>query len=73
MRLWSRSVNESRSPLPAEDPIKREISVLSNKRMVRLCERLVGYDRFVGEHASAAIDRTLPSAAPVCQLLIAPP
>src|SRR5438105_10243069 len=27
------------------------ISVLSSKRMVRLCERLVGYDRFMGEHA----------------------
>src|SRR5438045_2924998 len=27
------------------------ISVLSSKRMVRLCERLVGYDGFVGEHA----------------------
>jgi hypothetical protein len=28
-----------RSPLPEADPIKREISVLSNKRMVRLCVR----------------------------------
>ena len=37
-----------------------------NGAMVR---QVVGYDRLVGEHASAATHRTLPSAAPVCQLL----
>ena len=34
-----------------------------------IVRQVVGYDRFVGEHASAATHRTLPSAAPVCQLL----
>jgi hypothetical protein len=29
----------------------KTISVLWSKRMARLCERLVGYDRLVGEHA----------------------
>jgi hypothetical protein len=38
-----------------------------------IVRQVVGYDRFVVEHASAAIDRTLPSAAPVCQLLQSPP
>ena len=39
------------------------------KKMARLCERLVGYDRFVGEHASAAAHRTLSGVTPICQLL----
>jgi hypothetical protein len=39
-----------------------------NGAMVR---QVVGYDRFVGEHASAATDRTLSGAASVCQLFSA--
>jgi hypothetical protein len=37
--------------------------------MARLYAAVVGYDRLVGEHASAAIDRALPGAAPIRQLL----
>jgi hypothetical protein len=33
------------------------------------CAQVVGYDRLVGEYASAATHRTLPCAATVCQLL----
>jgi hypothetical protein len=39
--------------------------------MERWCERPVGYDRLIGEHASAATHGTLPSTAPVCQLFSA--
>ena len=38
------------------------------RKMARLYERRVGYDRLEGEHASSATDRTLPGAASVCQL-----
>jgi hypothetical protein len=34
-----------------------------------IVRQVVGYDRLVGAHASAATHRTLPCAAPVCQLL----
>jgi hypothetical protein len=34
-----------------------------------IVRQVIGYDRLVGEHASAATHRTLPSATPVCQLL----
>ena len=34
-----------------------------------IVRQVVGYDRFVGEHASAATDRALPCAAPARQLL----
>jgi hypothetical protein len=34
-----------------------------------IVRQVVGYDRLVGEHASAATQRTLPSVAPLCQLL----
>ena len=36
-----------------------------------IVRQVVGYDRFVGEHASAATHRTLPGTAPVYQLLSA--
>jgi hypothetical protein len=51
MRSWSRIVNKNRSLLHDDGPIRKEINVLSNKKMERSFERLVGYDRFVGEHA----------------------
>ncbi len=44
-------MNKNRSPLPEDDLIRKEISALLSRRIERLCERLVGYDRFVGEHA----------------------
>ena len=34
-----------------------------------IVRQVVGYERLVGEHASAATQRTLPSVAPLCQLL----
>jgi hypothetical protein len=40
--------------------------------MGRLCERLVRYDRLVGEHASASTHRTVPGATSICQLLQSP-
>jgi hypothetical protein len=36
-----------------------------------IVRQVVGYDRLVGEHASAATYRALPGATPVCQLLSA--
>ena len=33
-----------------------------------IVRQVVGYDRLVGEHASASTDRALPGATPVCQL-----
>lgn len=56
MRSWSRIVNKNTSLLPEGGRIKKEISALWSRKMARLCERLVGYDRLVGEHASAATD-----------------
>jgi hypothetical protein len=65
MRSWSRIVNKNRSLLHEDGPIRKGINVLSNKKMERSFERRVGYDRFVGEHASAAVDGTLSSIATV--------
>ena len=49
-KLWS-IVNKNRLPSHEDGRIRKETSILSNRKMERLYERLVGYDRFVGEHA----------------------
>ena len=71
MRKCSGTANKDRLRLPEDGLIRKETSVLSNRKMERLCERLVGYDRFVGEYASSATHRTLPGTAPVCELFSA--
>jgi hypothetical protein len=51
IREKGNAVKGGTSPSREDGPIRKEICVLSNRKMERLCERLVGYNRFVGEHA----------------------
>ena len=44
---------------------RTSLGAYPTRKKVQLCERLVGYDRFVGERASAATDRTLSGATTV--------
>ena len=69
MRKLLRIVSKNTSHIPEGGLIKKEISALWNRRMEPSFAAVVGYDRFVGEDASAKTHRTVSSTASLCQLL----
>src|SRR5947209_3277971 len=48
---WQPTANKNRSPLHAHALAKATINVMSSRKMGKLCEKRVGYDRFSGELA----------------------
>src|SRR6266699_347492 len=60
--IWTGGIRK----VPSADG--NSLGAYPTRKMARLCEAMVGFDRLVGAQASAATDRTLPGATPICQL-----